>query len=370
MLDGRKTEARAERARPAWQRSLLCSSARIARIRSAGRARQPRFSTSTSSRWRSWRHPEHAPAPTAITQGHVRLVGRASPQSPAFEALAASTARTRQPDPGTSVSTNRSSRVRPWTFREFPLKEMTPKAIRVLRDRKKTTPAAAQVRMKTLRVMFDWATEECEDWVATNIVSRRSRASSIQHRRSSLVDAATSPSRSSSSAIRSASKARLAMALMLYTGVRRSDAVQARAEACRERTQAESCGSGSSPTKTERTSGKGSFKSPSSLRSRRSWTPLISATSPFWKRNTASRSPRPALWQLVPGALRRGEVAQVAARHGLRKIGAVIVSERGATGAAADGDLRLGQRPAGHGLRQEGEPEDDGRRRHATLLAS
>ena len=43
--------------------------------------------------------------------------------------------------------------------------------------------------------------------------------------------------------------------------------------------------------------------------------------------------------------------------HGLRKIGAEIVSLRGATGAADDGDFRLGQPRPGTVLREESERE-------------
>ena len=202
---------------------------------------------------------------------------------------------------------------------------MTPKAIRVLRDRKKDTLAAAQVRMKTLRVMFDWATEECEDWVATNIVSE---VKGLKYR----TDGHHSWTRDKVAKFEQrhpvGSKARLAMALMLYTGVRRSDAVKLGPK------HVEKDASGElwfrfKPTKTERTSGKelqipilaplkaildASDLGNVAFLETEYGKPFAAAGFGNWFRERCDEAK-------LPGC----------SAHGLRKIGAVIVSERGAT---------------------------------------
>ena len=45
------------------------------------------------------------------------------------------------------------------TFADFPLSKMTGKAIRVLRDRKASLPAAATGRVKAIRRLYSWALE-------------------------------------------------------------------------------------------------------------------------------------------------------------------------------------------------------------------
>lgn len=51
--------------------------------------------------------------------------------------------------------------------------------------------------------------------------------------------------------------------------------------------------------------------------------------------------------------------------HGLRKAGAAIAAERGATRASADGDLRLANAERGRTLHASGTAKKDGRRRDA-----
>ncbi len=244
--------------------------------------------------------------------------------SPEFEALAPSTARTRslilehcldEPlKPGSPV-----------TFREFPLKEMTPKAIRVLRDRKKETPAAAQVRLKTLRVMFAWAAEEFEDVVTSNIVTE---VKGVKYKTEGHTPWTTANVAQYELRHPIGTKARLAMSLMLYTGVRRSDAAKLGPQ------HIETDASGDlwfrfKPTKTERTSGKelqipiiaplkaildASELGAQAFLETEYHKPFTAAGFGMWFRDRCDEANLPEI-----------------SAHGLRKIGAEIVSLRGAT---------------------------------------
>ena len=109
------------------------------------------------------------------------------------------------------------------TFANFPLGRMTAKSIRVLRDRKSTLPEAANGRLKSVRAVFAWALEEEVEHVTFNPardVTRIRNASSGYHswtpeeveRFENCHPIGTTP--------------RLAIALLAYTGVRRSDVVR------------------------------------------------------------------------------------------------------------------------------------------------
>lgn len=109
------------------------------------------------------------------------------------------------------------------TFADFPLDRLTSKAIKVLRDRKRGLPEAANVRVKAFRQLFAWAIEaEVSNKLAYNPArdvaykpnfSTGFRSWSIedveQFERTHPVG----------------TTARLALALLLYTGQRRSDVV-------------------------------------------------------------------------------------------------------------------------------------------------
>ena len=56
----------------------------------------------------------------------------------------------------------------PLKFSECPLDRFTSKAVRVLRDRKKGFPEAANVRVKAIRRIFKWAIEEEVGGVTSN----------------------------------------------------------------------------------------------------------------------------------------------------------------------------------------------------------
>jgi integrase len=264
------------------------------------------------------------PALTKIAEGTFGWLVETYQKSAAFEALASSTSRTRhlilescldEPlKPGSPV-----------TFREFPLKEMTSKAIRVLRDRKKTTPAAAQVRMKTLRVMFDWAADECEEWVETNIVTgvKGIKYKVKGHHTWTREEVTQYEQRHPIGG-----KARLAMCIMLYTGVRRSDAAKLGPQHIEKDKDGE-LWLRFTPKKTERTSGKelqipivaplkaildASALGKKAFLETEFHKPFTAAGFGLWFRDRCDEASLPQC-----------------SAHGLRKIGAVICSEGGAT---------------------------------------
>lgn len=106
-------------------------------------------------------------------------------------------------------------------FSEFPVDRMTPKAIRVLRDRKAEFPEAANGRVKAIRQVFKWAVaaEEADRNPAKDVPYIQTASEGFH---SWTVEEV--------SAFRDhypvGSKERLALALLLYTGQRRSDVVK------------------------------------------------------------------------------------------------------------------------------------------------
>lgn len=106
------------------------------------------------------------------------------------------------------------------TFAAFPLARLTTKALGVLRDRKAQTPHAANNRVKAIRAVFKWAVKQ--EHVRVNPARELDR-----------IDAASTGWHSwDVDEVRRfeerhpiGTKARLALALLIYTGVRRSDVV-------------------------------------------------------------------------------------------------------------------------------------------------
>jgi integrase len=105
-------------------------------------------------------------------------------------------------------------------FADFPLKRMGAKAIRVLRDRKAGLPEAANNRVKAVRRMFAWAIEAelVTDNPARDVSYKRRPTEG--HHTWSQEEIAQFEARHPVG-----SRARLALALLIYTGVRRSDLV-------------------------------------------------------------------------------------------------------------------------------------------------
>ena len=105
-------------------------------------------------------------------------------------------------------------------FADFPLPRLTGKALRVLRDRKEHVPGSANHRVKALRALFSWAVDH--DLVESNPARevKLLKSSSVGHHTWSAAEIAQFEARHVIG-----TKARLALTLLLLTGVRRSDVV-------------------------------------------------------------------------------------------------------------------------------------------------
>lgn len=107
-------------------------------------------------------------------------------------------------------------------FANFPVNRMTAKAVRILRDRKAEFPEAANMRIRALRGLFKWALENEIGNIAANPTRDVAylRNASQGHHTWTVSEVEQYEARHPVG-----SKARLALALLLYTGARRSDVV-------------------------------------------------------------------------------------------------------------------------------------------------
>jgi integrase len=109
----------------------------------------------------------------------------------------------------------------PRYFRDMPLSKMNVDAIEVLRDRKKATPEAANKRMKAIRAVFKWA-------LAKKLVPSNPAKDVSYVRR--VTEGYHTPTEDEISQYEAChpigTQARLALAIGLYTGMRRSDAIR------------------------------------------------------------------------------------------------------------------------------------------------
>lgn len=107
------------------------------------------------------------------------------------------------------------------TFAQFPIERLNAKALRVLRDRKAATPGEARNRLSALRVLFAWAVEH--ELAERNPV----RDVKVPAARSGGFHTWTVDEVAQFEARHPAgSKARRALALLLFTGARRSDVIR------------------------------------------------------------------------------------------------------------------------------------------------
>jgi integrase len=109
------------------------------------------------------------------------------------------------------------------TFADFPVARMTRKAIKVLRDRKSETPEAANARLEAIRRVFAYALEEHDVIVQINPARDLPLFKSNSEGFHTWTVEEVERYRERHAA---GSKARRALALLLYTGVRRSDLVR------------------------------------------------------------------------------------------------------------------------------------------------
>jgi len=109
------------------------------------------------------------------------------------------------------------------TFAEIPIDQLTYKALRVLRDRKAKFPNAANNRMKCLGYAFKWGMDAEPDIVTRNPIRDvpKLKVRKGGHHSWTIEEVEQFERRHPVG-----TKARLAMALLLYTGQRRSDVVR------------------------------------------------------------------------------------------------------------------------------------------------
>jgi integrase len=217
-----------------------------------------------------------------------------------------------------------------YRFRDCPISNFTADHVRLLRNRKQKTPAAANHRVSNLRVILEWGKEERSAFVKCNVAAevKPLKYESKGFHTWTEEEVAKFEQRHPVGTI-----ARLALDLMLYTGMRRSDAVQI---GPKHLTKIKSKGSGTmdtwivfTPQKTSSTTGKTlSLPALDVLRDTLSATPhglesylVTSHGKPFtangfgnWFRERCDEAGLPHC-----------------TAHGLRKIGAVRAAENGAT---------------------------------------
>jgi integrase len=108
------------------------------------------------------------------------------------------------------------------TFAEFPVSKLSSKAVRVLRDRKRDFPQAANVRVKAIRRLFRWALEDEVPGIKLNPARD---VSYLWGRQGGFHSWTIDEVEQYEARHLIGTTPRLALALLLYTGQRRSDVV-------------------------------------------------------------------------------------------------------------------------------------------------
>jgi integrase len=108
------------------------------------------------------------------------------------------------------------------TFADFPVARMGTKAVRVLRDRKRGFPEAANVRVKAIRRLFRWALDDEVPGLKGNPARD---VSYLRGRQGGFHSWTIDEVERYEECHAVGTTARLALALLLYTGQRRSDIV-------------------------------------------------------------------------------------------------------------------------------------------------
>lgn len=159
------------------------------------------------------------PPPPAIKSATLRWLIAQYLGAPAFRALDPSTQRVRR----RVLESMCIEPVFPGSielFDDFPLALLTTKSLRVLRDRKADLPAAANYRVKTLRQLCAWGHEH--DYLDANPARDLTR---LPHAKGSIHSWTPEEIEQFKQRHPFGTKPYLALHLMLWTGVRRSDVV-------------------------------------------------------------------------------------------------------------------------------------------------
>ena len=109
-----------------------------------------------------------------------------------------------------------------YRFYDCPISEFTSDHVRLLRNRRKDAPSVANRRVGELRKMFAWGVEECSTWVKRNVATG---VAALQYKKEGYRAWTHEDVAKFEAYWPVGSAPRLALAIMLYTGVRRSDAV-------------------------------------------------------------------------------------------------------------------------------------------------
>jgi integrase len=109
----------------------------------------------------------------------------------------------------------------PHKFGECPLDRLEPKHVKIMRDRKLELPGAANNRVRALRVMLAWGVEA--EHAKRNVAAE---VKPLKYKKQEFHTWTIEEVQLFEERHHLGSRARLALAVMLFTGVRRSDAVQ------------------------------------------------------------------------------------------------------------------------------------------------
>ena len=108
-------------------------------------------------------------------------------------------------------------------FADCPVSEFTADHVRLLRNRKQDKPAAANRRVAELRKMFAWGVEECGAWVKKNVAAE---VKGLKREVKGFIAWTEEDVAKFEKYWPIGSVPRLAFSIMMFTGVRRSDAVR------------------------------------------------------------------------------------------------------------------------------------------------
>jgi integrase len=109
----------------------------------------------------------------------------------------------------------------PYKLGDCPLDRFEPKHVKIMRDRKQKTPGAANNRVRALRVLLAWGVEA--EHAKRNVAAE---VKPLKYKKQEFHTWTIEEVQLFEERHHLGSRARLALAVMLFTGVRRSDAVQ------------------------------------------------------------------------------------------------------------------------------------------------